>query len=129
MELLRDKPHSPFSPAAGDAVARTLLEEAAASPDPDLALRRLDDLVGRRGAGAGIWRLVAEHRPLARLVVTLFGSSEFLGKTLVAHPELVEQMLSAASSARVRSRAEIDELVARAQDGLAAADPTTKRRA
>jgi glutamate-ammonia-ligase adenylyltransferase len=122
MELLRQKPQSPFSPATGDDVARVLLEEAAASPDPDLALRRLDDLVGRRGAGATIWRLVAEHRPLARLLVTLFGTSEFLGKTLIAHPELVEQMLSAASSTRVRSRQEIDELVARAQDGLDADD-------
>src|SRR5262249_17896058 len=52
MELLRQKPQSPFAPAAGDEVARVLLEEAAASPDPDLALRRLNDLVGRRGAGA-----------------------------------------------------------------------------
>jgi len=122
MELVRQKPHSPFSPAAGGEMARALLEEAAASPDPDLALRRLNDLVGRRGAGAGIWRLVAESRPLARVVVTLLGTSEFLGKTLVAHPELVEQMLTAASSVRVRSREEIDELVARAQDGLDAGD-------
>ena len=122
MELLRAKPQSPFSPAHGGAVARVLLEEASASPDPDLALRRLNDLVGRRGAGATIWRLVAEHRPLGRLLVTLFGSSEFLGKTLIAHPELVEQMLSAASSTRVRSREAIDELVAHAQDGLAADD-------
>lgn len=122
LELLRQKPHSPFSPAAAGELAAVLLEEAAASPDPDLALRRLNDLVGRRGAGAGIWRLVAGHRPLLRLVVALLGSSEFLGKTLVAHPELVEQMLSAASSARVRSREEIDALVARAQDGLAADD-------
>ncbi|MGZ3429548.1 MAG: [protein-PII] uridylyltransferase family protein, partial [Polyangia bacterium] len=112
MELLRAKPQSPFSPATGDEVARVLLEEAAASPDPDLALRRLNDLVGRRGAGATLWRLVGEHRPLARLVVTLFGTSEFLGKTLIAHPELVEQMLSAASSTRVRTREQIDELVA-----------------
>ncbi|HXU70622.1 MAG TPA: bifunctional [glutamate--ammonia ligase]-adenylyl-L-tyrosine phosphorylase/[glutamate--ammonia-ligase] adenylyltransferase [Polyangia bacterium] len=123
LQLLRQKPHSPFAPAAGDDVARVLLEEVAASPDPDLALRRLVDLVGRRGAGATIWRLVAAHRPLARLLVTLFGTSEFLGKTLVAHPELVEQMLSAASSARVRSREDFDELVARAQDGLEADDP------
>ncbi len=122
MVLLREKPQSPFAPAAGGAVAGVLLEEAAASPDPDLALRRLNDLVGRRGAGATIWRLVAEHRPLARLVVTLLGTSEFLGKTLVAHPELVEQMLSAASSTPVRSRAAIDELVAHAQDGLDADD-------
>src|SRR6185312_3189974 len=123
LQLLRQKPHSPFAHAAGDDVARVLLEEVAASPDPDLALRRLVDLVGRRGAGATIWRLVAAHRPLARLLVTLFGTSEFLGKTLVAHPELVEQMLSAASSARVRSREDFDELVARAQDGLEADDP------
>src|SRR6185312_13433422 len=62
LQLLRQKPHSPFAPAADD-VARVLLEEAAASPDPDLALRRLVDLIGRRGAGATIWRLVAAHRP------------------------------------------------------------------
>jgi glutamate-ammonia-ligase adenylyltransferase len=112
-----------LAPAAPSDLAPQLVEEAAGSPDPDLALRRLVDLVKRRRAGAGIWRLMAAHRPLLRLVVTLFGTSEFLGKTLVAHPELVEQMLAAASSARVRTREQIDELVTRAQDGLDAADP------
>src|SRR5262249_15220824 len=121
--LLRQKPFSPFSPASGDEGARVLLEEAAASPDPDLALRRLNDLVGRRGAGATIWRLVAEHRPIARLLVTLFVTSECLGQTLVAHPEVAEQMLSAASSTRLRTSDDVDEMVARAQDGLDADDP------
>ena len=111
-----------LAPAAPRDIAPQLLEEAAGSPDPDLALRRLVDLTKRRRAGAGIWRLMAAHRPLLRLVVTLFGTSEFLGKTLVAHPELVEQMLSAASSTRVRKREAIDELVTRAQDGLDADD-------
>lgn len=111
-----------LAPARLGDVAAVLLEEAAASPDPDLALRRLVDLARRRGAGATIWRLVGEHRPLARLLVTLFGTSEFLGKTLVAHPELIEPLVSAATSVRVRSRAEIDDLVARAQDGLDAGD-------
>jgi glutamate-ammonia-ligase adenylyltransferase len=118
MELLRDKPHSPFSPAVAGDVAATLLEEASSSPDPDLALRRLVDLVGRRGGGASVWRLIAEHRPLGRLLMTLFGSSEFLGRIFIAHPELVEPLLSAATAVRVRSRAEIDQLVARAQDRL-----------
>ena len=122
MERLRAKPQSPFSPAAPGDLAALLLEETVASPDPDLALRRLVDLVGRRGAGATLWRLTAEHRPLARLLMTLFGSSEFLGKTLVAHPELTAELLSAASATRVRTRAEIDQLVARAQDGLDAED-------
>ena len=113
-------------PAAPSELLPQLLEEAAASPDPDLALRRLVDLAKRRRAGAGIWRLMAAHRPLLRLVVTLLGTSEFLGKTLVAHPELVEQMLAAASSARVRTREAIDELVARAQDGFDAADEESR---
>ncbi|MDB4967997.1 MAG: glutamate-ammonia ligase adenylyltransferase [Myxococcales bacterium] len=122
MLTLRSKPQSPFAPSTPDDVAAVLLEEASASPDPDLALRRLVDLVGRRGESATIWRLFAQHRPLARLLVTLFGTSEFLGKALIAHPELAEPLLSAASSARVRSRSEIDDLVTRAQDGLDADD-------
>ncbi|HEX4458435.1 MAG TPA: bifunctional [glutamate--ammonia ligase]-adenylyl-L-tyrosine phosphorylase/[glutamate--ammonia-ligase] adenylyltransferase, partial [Polyangia bacterium] len=120
--LLRAKPHSPFSPAAAGDLAAQLLGEVAASPDPDLALRRLVDLVGRRGGGAGIWRLVAQHPPLARLVMTLFGTSEFLGKTFVEHPELMEPLLSAATGSRLRTRDEIATLVAHAQDHLAAGD-------
>jgi [glutamine synthetase] adenylyltransferase / [glutamine synthetase]-adenylyl-L-tyrosine phosphorylase len=114
--LLRAKPWSPFAPSAPPEVAPlapVLLEEVAASPDPDLALRRLVDLVGRRGASATIWRLMAMHRPLARLVVSLFGTSEFLAKQLLAHPDLIEP-LSAGETRPERTRAELDATLARA---------------
>jgi glutamate-ammonia-ligase adenylyltransferase len=120
--LLRAKPHSPFAPAGAGDLAAQLLGEVAASPDPDLALRRLVDLVGRRGGGAGIWRLVAEHKRLGRLLMTLFGTSEFLGKTFVEHPELMEPLLSAATGARIRTRDELAERVARVQDRCAVDD-------
>jgi len=115
--LLLAKPQSPFAPASP--LGAVLLEEVAASPDPDLALRRLVDLVSRRGAAAELWRLVELHRPLARLVMSLFGTSEFLSKELIAHPELVEPLLSARQAQPVRTRAELD---ARVQEALAGID-------
>jgi glutamate-ammonia-ligase adenylyltransferase len=125
LELLRKKPHGPFSPAADEAgvqLGLALLEEAANAPDPDLALRRLVDLAARGRQAGGVWRLVAQHAPLLRVMVTLLGTSEFLGKTFVAHPELIEPLLATAQAQRVRTREEIDRLVSRAQDGLAADD-------
>jgi glutamate-ammonia-ligase adenylyltransferase len=118
IELLRGKPDSPFQPAAPSAVAPMLLDELAASPDPDLALRRLVDLVGRRGGAAGIWRLVEAHRPLGRLLMSLFGTSEFLSKSFIAHPELLEPLLAANQARPVRARAELAATVAAALASL-----------
>jgi glutamate-ammonia-ligase adenylyltransferase len=109
LELLRSRPQSPF--ATDTPLARLLLDEVAASPDPNLALRRLVDLAGKRGAAASIWRLVEEHRPLARLVASLFGSSELLGKTLVAHPELLEPLVSAGQAQPIRAREDLAAIV------------------
>jgi glutamate-ammonia-ligase adenylyltransferase len=95
-----------------------LLEEVTLSPDPDLALRRLVDLVGRRGSAAAIWRLIELHRPLGRLLTSLFGTSEFLSKELIAHPELGEPLLSARQAQPVRTRLEIDALVQGVLSGL-----------
>jgi glutamate-ammonia-ligase adenylyltransferase len=121
MELLSHKPASPFSPSAAGAEAEAapiLLEEIATSPDPDLALKRLVDLVGRRRAAA-VFRLAAERRPLARLLASLFGTSEFFAKSFIAHPELLEPLLSATQAAPVRPRQELDAALAQA---LAACD-------
>jgi glutamate-ammonia-ligase adenylyltransferase len=114
LETLVTRPHSPFAPPEAGPFAAQLLEDAAASPDPDLALRRLVDLVGRRGSAAEVWRLLAVHRPLQRLVVSLFGTSEFLSKELIAHPELLEPLLSAAQAQPQRSRAQLEAITAAA---------------
>jgi [glutamine synthetase] adenylyltransferase / [glutamine synthetase]-adenylyl-L-tyrosine phosphorylase len=116
MELLRQKPQSPF--ASGRPIAPVLLGEVAQSPDPDLALRRLVDLVGRRGEGATIWRLMEAHRPLMTLLVSLFGTSEYLGKVFVAHPELLEELATASRAEPVRPRAKLDDRVSAALAGL-----------
>ncbi len=122
IELLHRRPRSPLAPSAAGAAARAapiLLEEAARSPDPDLALRRLNDLAARRGAGAELWELVAEHRPLGRLLMSLFGTSDFLAKIFVAHPELVEPLVTMGRAAPQRSRAQHEARLAERTRGLA----------
>src|SRR5262249_53577412 len=64
-------------------------------PDPDQALRHLVDFTGRRGVSSGAWSLLGEHRPLATLLISLFGTSEFLARRFVAHPELLDELLLA----------------------------------
>jgi glutamate-ammonia-ligase adenylyltransferase len=108
LEMLRSKP------IGETRVAEVMLEEVADSPDPQLALRRLVDLAGRRGAAASIWRLVESNRPLARLVASLFGSSELLGRTLVAHPELLEPLVAAGTMQPIRPRDQLERLASAA---------------
>ncbi|MBI5478780.1 MAG: bifunctional [glutamate--ammonia ligase]-adenylyl-L-tyrosine phosphorylase/[glutamate--ammonia-ligase] adenylyltransferase [Deltaproteobacteria bacterium] len=110
LELLRRKPDSPFAPEAAAPAARfapALLEEVTLSPDPDLALKHLTDFVGRRGAWSGVWRLLEEHRPLMRLLVSLFGMSDFLAKLFLAHPELLDQLLALGHATPRRTRDEV----------------------
>jgi glutamate-ammonia-ligase adenylyltransferase len=112
---LRRRPRSPFAASAVGSAARAapiLVEELAASPDPDLALRHLSDLSGRAGAGADLWDLVATHRALGRLLVSLLGTSDFLAKIFVAHPELVEPLVTIGRAAAARGRAEHERRIA-----------------
>lgn len=105
--LLRGKPRGPFSPVATGAARRAaphLLAEAAASPDPDLALRRLVDLAARGPAAEIVYRLAGEAPAIGRLLVSLFGTSDFLSKILVAHPELLEPLVIAGGPPPPRGR-------------------------
>ena len=95
--LLAQKPNSPFAPAAegpAAALAPILVEELAECPDPDQALRHLTDFVGRRGPSSGVWRLLDQQRPLAKLLISLFGTSEFLARRLVEHADLIDHLLA-----------------------------------
>lgn len=97
--------------AAAARVAPALLEEIAAAPDPDQALRMAVDFVQRAGEGEGTWRLLEDNRPLLRLLATLFGTSAFLAKDLAYHPELLDALLLAGRAGPRRTRAELEGVV------------------
>jgi glutamate-ammonia-ligase adenylyltransferase len=112
LELLRRKPQSPFGAGATGAAARlapVLLDEIRRSADPDLALRHLSQLVSRRGSWWGVWRVLEEQRPLVRLLVSLFGMSDFLSKLFLGQPDLIDQLLTLSRAAPHRSRRELSE--------------------
>jgi [glutamine synthetase] adenylyltransferase / [glutamine synthetase]-adenylyl-L-tyrosine phosphorylase len=118
LDLLRRRPTSPLGGAASAAAARlapALIEELSASPDPDLALRMTVDLAAR-GGGGGLWQLLEENRPLLRLVASLFGTSAFLSKSFVQHPELLDMLLLVGRGGPRRSRADLAAAVVTGAD-------------
>src|SRR5690606_11413269 len=62
----------------------------AASPNPDQALSLWIDLAMRLQHISGYGRLLDEHPPLRQKLIDLLGTSEFLGRSIITHPELIE---------------------------------------
>lgn len=106
LDQARRRPLSPFGSTATGAAARVapgMLAEIATSPDPDQALRYVSELVSKRGAFASVWRLFDQSPAIMRLVMSLFGTSAYLAKTFVNHPELIDVLLEIGHSASRRS--------------------------
>ncbi|MFL5400587.1 MAG: bifunctional [glutamate--ammonia ligase]-adenylyl-L-tyrosine phosphorylase/[glutamate--ammonia-ligase] adenylyltransferase [Myxococcales bacterium] len=100
--------------AAEQRAAPVLLHEVAAAPDPDQALRHLAELFGQLTDPAPIASLLVSSPRTARLLISLFGSSDFLTRSLLRHPELVDQLVHRGSAPLVRTREEMrTDIVAR----------------
>ena len=83
---------TPFSPLGDPAAAVALLSEAAATPDPDQCLAHLADFASALPAPEPYFRLLAERRQIQRLLLLLFGTSDFLSKRFIRHPELLDML-------------------------------------
>jgi glutamate-ammonia-ligase adenylyltransferase len=84
---------TPFSTSGDPAQAVALLTEVLATPDPDQALGFLADFAAALPNAASYFRLLSERRRAARLLLSLFGSSDFLSKRFIRHPELLDTLL------------------------------------
>jgi glutamate-ammonia-ligase adenylyltransferase len=94
-----DSPLQRFGPA--------LVQELAAAPDPDQALRHLADLFGDLANPRGTADFLAHSTRTARLLISLFGSSDFLSRSLLRHPELIDQLVHRGSAPLVREAADL----------------------
>lgn len=101
-------------------VAPFLLNAARHCPDPDRALLHLGEFLAASGASTGYLSLLEENPVTARLLLTLFGTSGFLSRYLVGHPELLDELVLGSHAVREKSRvrlaSELDEAVERAGD-------------
>ena len=77
------------------AVAPALLGEVTRAPDPDLALRHLAGFLAAIGARSSFLALLAQNPATLRVLVRLFGSSEFLSQLLIRHPEMLDNLVRA----------------------------------
>ena len=88
-------------------IAPLLLQEIFASPDPDMALSHLERFLCTIGSRSSFYALLAENRQIMKLLVSLFGTSEFLSKIFITHPELLDSMVSRSSASYFKKREEM----------------------
>jgi len=109
---LARKRGTPFHDA--DPLGPALVLELAAAPDPDQALRHLADLFGRLANPRATSELLGQSPRTTRLLLSLFGSSDYLSRQLLRHPELIDQLVLRGAAALVRERSDLrEELSAR----------------
>ncbi|MBK5274883.1 MAG: bifunctional [glutamate--ammonia ligase]-adenylyl-L-tyrosine phosphorylase/[glutamate--ammonia-ligase] adenylyltransferase [Desulfuromonadales bacterium] len=75
-------------------ISPLLLQEIFESPDPDMALTNLERFLTMIGTRSSYYALLAENRETLKLLVSLFGMSEFLSKILINHPELLDSLVA-----------------------------------
>ncbi len=122
--LLRDGPPRVFLTERArrllEKIGPLLLQEIFASPDPDMAMTNLERFLCAVGSRSALYALLAENREVLRLIVSLFGMSEFLSKIFIGHPELLDSMVSRAVASPVKERGvmgdELKEMLSLAAD-------------
>lgn len=95
--LLRDGPplgHQPsWVQGAFVAFFPYFFQAALHSPDPDQAIHLLGDLVQAYGSPHAFYAFFLEHPQAVTPLVELLGSSTYLARVLIQHPELVEMLV------------------------------------
>jgi glutamate-ammonia-ligase adenylyltransferase len=107
---------TPFSKMGDPAAAVALLADALGTPDPDQAFSHLADFAAALRSPEPYFKLLAERRRVARLLLSLFGTSDFLSKRFLRHPELIDMLLREdqilLEKGKDAFRAELDERLA-----------------
>ena len=88
-------------------VAPLILSEIISSPEPGMALNTFEKFISAVGARSTIYSLLAENHHVIRLIVGLFGTSSFLSKILLTHPETLDSLVAAGVSSPVKTKEEM----------------------
>jgi [glutamine synthetase] adenylyltransferase / [glutamine synthetase]-adenylyl-L-tyrosine phosphorylase len=86
-----------------------LIHEIFESHDPDMALTNLERFMSVIATRSSYYALLSENRATIKLLVSLFGMSEFLSKILISHPELLDSLVSRSDSSVVKTKEMMQE--------------------
>jgi len=81
-----------------------VIQELPESPDPDMALTNLERFFSCLGRRSSYYALLAQNRDTLKLLISLFGMSEFLSKILIGNPELLESMVARTYASTVKQK-------------------------
>ncbi len=90
-------------------IAPPFLQALLEAPDPDMALAHVERFLSVISGRSSCYALLAENHDALRLLATLFGTSAFLSKILISHPELLESMVAHTYASMVKPREVMDE--------------------
>ena len=124
LRLIRDgAPHARASAESRRALATlapALLTAVHRTTAPDRALAHLAEFLVRVGARRTFLALLVENRATLELLVTLFATSDYLTRALLAHPELLDTLVRADLARTTKDAADLardlDALLAEAPD-------------
>ena len=112
LALLASKPWGPLGRSPTPSVAALglpLLTEVARSPDPDAALHHLMELSLRFGPYRGLWEMLAHNPETMRLLLSLFGTSDYLARIFKDHPELLDRLLMAGHARELQTADQLEQ--------------------
>ena len=104
------------------ALAPSLLQEIATTPDPNRTLSSLVSVTDSLGGKATLWELLRVNRPTMQLMVRLCAAAPYLSRILTNHPgmidELIDSLLMDRLPRQVKIEAQSIELCRGAEDPL-----------
>jgi glutamate-ammonia-ligase adenylyltransferase len=109
---LRDgPPHAHLTERARrllERIAPLLMQEVLDSPEPDMALLNLERFLGALRARATFYALLAENRQIIKVLVSLFGTSQFLSRIFIQHPEILDSLVSRSYAVTFKGHQEME---------------------
>lgn len=121
--MLREGGHGRLTERARrelDRIVPLLFQEVLGSPDPQLALRQLEQfLVSCRRARGTYYALLAENPSVIKTLISLFATSQFLSHSFIQHPEILDSLVA---RSHATSSKDIESLHDSLNDYLAQAD-------
>jgi glutamate-ammonia-ligase adenylyltransferase len=124
LELLREGPHLDYLPSRArvlfERITPFLLAKVVASPDPDMALGHVESFISAIGRRTSLYSMLSENPRLMEELAKIFGTSQFLSRRLIEHPESLDMLLSAELTRprkkKGEMRGELEKIMSSAKD-------------
>jgi glutamate-ammonia-ligase adenylyltransferase len=93
-----------------------LFEEIAGAPDPDMALNYLESYIASRGSWDAFHAFMRQDVRALKVLVSIFGNSEYFSRMLVRSPGLIEDLMDASREIGLGSGAFLEQGLTSALD-------------